>query len=969
MKPAPASQARQDDATLALEERLALLQRQLAFEDLLVQASASLFRATDELLDAAIDHTLGLVGGFMGVDRAYVFRFSPKADTMSNSHEWCAAGVSPQKSNLQDLPSTIVPQWMAAVKRGDEIHIPQVSRLPDTWQAEREILEPQGIQSLLVLPICSSIRTFGFMGFDAVVSPRHWDQEARTLLRFLADNLASIWERAQQNVELKAASDLALELASRADEANRAKSEFLANMSHEIRTPLNGVVSMANLLKDTDLSEKQARFVGILGSSAQGLMEVINDVLDFSKIESGRLEVESLPFSPEQVLAETVEVFGLRAREKGLELHIVVDRDTPEQVQGDPTRLRQILVNLVGNALKFTSQGNIQLRARTVRLPEDGVALRISVQDSGIGISREQLGRLFQPFSQADSSTTRRFGGTGLGLAISRRLCELLGGYLEVESEPGRGSTFTLEVPVGVVRETHRPDSAPGRDWASLKVLVADDNPVASQIIQEQLAAWGVLVEVAGSGAEALRRLLDADAKGSPFTLAILDWRMPGLDGIETARMIKEVGLARTPNLLMVTGFDRTEASEAAKGSNIQGFISKPVRPSALFNEILAVLEGSSVQAPVVPKAPRLSFPGGRALLVEDNEINRIIAGELLGTMDIKPTIATSGLEAVKLAQEMDFDVVLMDIQMPDMDGLEATRLIRRLDKPRVAQLPILAMTAHAFKADRERSLAAGMNDHLNKPILLEQLQQALVLWLPGRAVKEEDVAMSRGHVQPHDEVSSGTQEAVLDMDRGLRLVGGSRTLYLNLLEKFLNHYIGAGETLTEFLAKRRLAEAVRQVHTLRSVAGSIGAGQLQHAAEALEVLLVDSEDLTSIPRSTPYQDFTDGLDALLDAITEVLPRVEAQAPELEDLPEGNSDQARAVLDALRLALQSGEPSACQEAMDRLTGHHWQGLSNSLLASLTALMKDYRYGEALALLEQGEDTQPDFAEDTIHDQL
>ena len=968
MKPAPASLTPLDEVPALLAGRLALLERQLAFEDLLVQASASLFRAPDDILDAALEHTLGLVGGFMGVDRAYVFRFTPEADTMSNSHEWCAPGVSAQKVNLQDLPTTIAPQWMAAVRRGEEIHIPLVTRLPETWNAERDILEPQGIQSLLVLPICSGVRVFGFMGFDAVANPRNWDQEARTLLRFLADNLASIWERIQQNLELKAASDLALELATRADEANRAKSEFLANMSHEIRTPLNGVIGMANLLKDTDLSEKQTRFVDILGSSATALLAVINDVLDFSKIESGRLEVETVPFSPEQVLAETVEDFGLRAREKGLELHIVVDRDTPEQVLGDPTRVRQILANLVGNAIKFTGQGNVQLRARTVRLSEDSVALRFSVQDSGIGISREQLGRLFLPFSQADSSTTRRFGGTGLGLVISRRLCELMGGYLEVASEPGQGSTFTLELPVGVVRETSHPEAALSRNWASLKVLVVDDNPVASEIIQEQLATWGVSVEVAGSGAEALRRLLDADARGRPFTLAILDWRMPGLDGVETARMIKEMGLARLPSLLMVTGFDRTEASEAAQGTIIQGFISKPVRPSTLFNEILGVLEGTSVKAPVAPKAPRLRFPGVRALLVEDNEINRIIAVELLGTMDIKPTVACSGAEAVKLLQEVDFDVVFMDIQMPEMDGLEATRLIRKLDRPGVTQLPILAMTAHAFQADRERSLAAGMNDHLNKPILLEQLQAALLRWLPGRVVKEESL-MSQGHLQASEEHSAGTQEAVLDMARGLRLVGGSRPLYLNLLEKFLNHYIGAGDVLTAHLANRRLAEAIRQVHTLRSVAGSIGAGQLQQAAEALEVLMVDSEDLSTVPRSAQYQDYTDGLDALLDAITGVLPSVEARVPEPEAPPEGAGEEGLAVLEALGTALEAGEAGACHASLDKLAGRNWPGISSSLVVSLVSLVKNYRYGEALALLDRGEDTDPELGEDTVHDQI
>jgi len=509
-------------------------------------------------------------------------------------------------------------------------------------------------------------------------------------------------------------------------DASEAKSAFLANMSHEIRTPMNAIIGLAHLVLDGGLDAEQRDYMERLQASGQHLLGIINDILDFSKIEAGKLELERGDLDLHKLLDHTASLVASQCEAKGLELVFEVAPEVPQFLVGDALRLGQILLNYAGNAAKFTEHGEVVFRVQLQERTEHDVLLHFSVRDSGIGLTPEQKDRLFQSFSQADASTTRRFGGTGLGLAICRNLARLMGGEVGVDSAPGQGSTFwftaRLALPAGPGRELR-----PEPDLRGLRALVVDDNATARTAILEMLRGMSFVTGAAASGEEALAEVRRASQAGEPYDMVYLDWRMPGMDGLAVAREIRRLG-AQAPMLLLVTGHSRHELMAEAKAAGIRDVLVKPVNPSVLFDATIQALGSRAARvgqaAPAAAPVARHSLQGARILLVEDNEVNQIVGRKMLERAGFVVDLAENGEAAVRQVQAEPYDLVFMDMQMPVMDGIAATIAIRRI--PQLAKLPIVAMTANAMEQDRRWCLAAGMNDFVTKPINPQELWAAL---------------------------------------------------------------------------------------------------------------------------------------------------------------------------------------------------------------------------------------------------
>jgi CheY-like chemotaxis protein len=519
-----------------------------------------------------------------------------------------------------------------------------------------------------------------------------------------------------------------------AEAASQAKSEFLANMSHEVRTPLNGILGMTELALDTDLTAEQREYLGMAKSSAEALLYIINDILDFSKIEAGKLELEAIDFDLHATIEETVGLLAEKASVKGLELVCHIEAEPPCWLRGDPGRLRQILLNLASNAIKFTERGEVVVRAR---LEEQGTAetvVHCEVRDTGVGIAPEVQPRLFRSFTQADGSTTRKYGGTGLGLAISKRLVSLMGGQIGLTSEPERGSVFRFDVRLARGKEA---PPAPRRNEAlrGLRVLVVDDNATNRTVLKHNLSGWGLRVTDAPGGAEALRLLWAAE---EPFSLALVDFQMPEMDGLELCRRIKADPALSGVKLIMLTSLGVRGHREQARDAGFDGYLVKPVRLSQLYDCLATVMAGAEPPAPspALPAAsserkPHFAPRGPRVLLAEDNPVNQAFALRLLQKLGCHVDVAGNGREAVAAVAQAEYALVLMDCEMPEMDGFEATAAIRRREASS-PHVPIIALTASAMQGDREACLAAGMDDYLSKPMRPKDLEAMLRRWLVG---------------------------------------------------------------------------------------------------------------------------------------------------------------------------------------------------------------------------------------------
>ena len=823
------------------EERLF----QLNFQSLVVDISAYLTNNYKKDLSELLNKVVKMIGQFYKVDRCYIYtKEAQKPDDeilMVDFYEWSTKGVESQKNRMKNYPLH-EDQWLVdKLLNLEVVKVNDVDSLPAEAKKEKQEFKAQNIKSLLLIPLVSGGIEFGFMGFDSVKEKRSWSQEQISLLKIVGEIIVNTFIIKERENKLAQAKQ-------EAEVANKAKSGFLANMSHEIRTPLNAIIGLSHIAKSKSNNQLVEDEINKIRRASKDLLNIVNDILDYSKIEANSLKLEFTNFYIYRVINDIVEMFEYKAKKKGIKLKKIIDDYIPLYIEGDPFRLKQVLINLLSNAIKFTEKGEVIIRIKVLDRTEKEAKLLFAVEDTGIGISKSKQDELFKDFTQADASTSRKFGGSGLGLSISQKLVELMGGKISIESELNQGSTFKFILDFKIKTDADVIDVL--LDKKGLNILIVDDEVSSQKALKELVSSFNYQYQIVNSGEEAIRELKAKNqiSKADAYDLILLDYNLPKIDGLELARWIKEKeNLNNIPVVIMVTSYQIDQIKDKAKELPLEEILVKPINQSILFDAMIKVFGKDRYLFPFAEERDKNltseKLVGSEVLIVEDNAINQEIAVEILKEAGVDVALAENGEVAVKKAKAKKYNLILMDVQMPLMDGYQATKMIRKASKNE--KTPIIAMTAHAMKKDKERCLAVGMNDYITKPFIPQNFLAKLSKYINDEKlieVKKQEINLKKD-LEVADELSA------LDLDLGLKRVNYNKKLYLEIIENFLGSSRDLLANINSALAENKLDLLKENIHTLKGIAGNIAANKLMELCKKIE-RVEESDDLTLVVKS-----------------------------------------------------------------------------------------------------------------------